>query len=128
MSHDSFHSIAVRSAKKNSPKHGVNSTRVCLFVSALLVSIVAFNLCAVDRLVTAQGTFPDPNAGCPHATCGEVSPLDSDAEHGSGSHGPGLEEKFDYAKNIVSREVSGVHAKRRRRSRISRPGHCAWSI
>ena len=44
-------------------------------MSALLASIVAFNLWVVNRSVTAQGTFPDPNAGCPHATCGEVSPL-----------------------------------------------------
>jgi hypothetical protein len=75
MSHDSLHSIAVRIAKKSSPKHGVNTTRACLLVSALLASIVAFNLWVVNRSVTAQGTFPDPNAGCPHATCGEVSPL-----------------------------------------------------
>lgn len=75
MIHDSLHSIAVRSAKKSSPKYGVNTTRACLLMSALLAGIVAFELCVVDRSVTAQGTFPDPNAGCPHATCGEVSPL-----------------------------------------------------
>lgn len=76
MSHDSLHPIAVRTAKrKSSPKNGINTTRACLLMSALLASIVAFELCVVDRSVTAQGTFPDPNAGCPHATCGEVSPL-----------------------------------------------------
>ena len=75
MSHDSRHSIAVRSAQKGSPKNSSNTTRACLLLSALLASLVAFELSVVDRSVTAQGTFPDPNAGCPHATCGEVSPL-----------------------------------------------------
>ncbi len=75
MSQDSLHSVPVRSAKKSSPKHLVNTTRACLLMSALLASIVALELCVVDRSVTAQGTFPNPNAGCPNATCGEVSPL-----------------------------------------------------
>ena len=76
MSHDSLHSIALRIAKrKTSPKHRVSTIRACLLMSALLVGLLAFGLCVVDKPVTAQGTFPDPNAGCPHATCGEVSPL-----------------------------------------------------
>ena len=72
MSQNSFRSIAMRAAKQN---HVVNRTRVCLLVCALLVCLMAFSICVVDKRVTAQGTFPDPNVGCPHATCGEVSPL-----------------------------------------------------
>ena len=76
MSYDSLHSIAVRMAKhKTSPKHRVNALRACFLMSALLAGMLAFALCVVDRPATAQSTFPDPNAGCPHATCGEVSPL-----------------------------------------------------
>ena len=76
MSHDSLHSIAVRMAKHTtSRKHRVNTVRACFLVSALLAGILAFALCMVDRPATAKSTFPDPNAGCPHATCGEVSPL-----------------------------------------------------
>lgn len=72
MSQNSFHSIAVRSAKQS---YVVNSRRVCLLVCALLVCLMAFSICVVDKRVTAQGTFPDPNVGCPHSICGEVSPL-----------------------------------------------------
>ena len=69
MSHNSVHSIAAGRAKQKT------ITRAYLVIGALLASVLAFNLCVVDKPVTAQGTFPDPNAGCPHATCGEVSPL-----------------------------------------------------
>jgi hypothetical protein len=41
----------------------------------LLISLLAINLTGPDTHVGAQSTFPDPNANCPHATCGEVSPL-----------------------------------------------------
>ena len=103
MSQNSFHSIAVRA-------HGwgyvVNSTRVCLLVCALLVCLMAFSICVVDKRVTAQGTFPDPNAGCPHATCGEVSPLipmqSTEAVH----MGLVWKRNSTYAQNIVSRKVS----------------------
>ena len=72
MNHDSTHSVVVRSAKR---RHRINTAGACLFVGILLAGIVAFDLIVVDRSVTAQSTFPDPNAGCPHAICGEVSPL-----------------------------------------------------
>jgi len=42
---------------------------------ALVACVLALSLSNSPRPVTAQGTFPDPNANCPHATCGEVSPL-----------------------------------------------------
>jgi hypothetical protein len=41
----------------------------------LLMALLAVSLSGTDRHVGAQGTFPDPNANCPHATCGEVSPF-----------------------------------------------------
>src|SRR5215212_5477995 len=41
----------------------------------LLIALLAVSLSGTDRHVGAQGTFPDPNANCPHATCGEVSPF-----------------------------------------------------
>jgi hypothetical protein len=40
----------------------------------LLALLLALNISGTDN-VGAQGTFPDPNANCPRATCGEVSPL-----------------------------------------------------
>ncbi len=46
-----------------------------ILMGALLVCLLALSLSGIDRHVTAQGAFPDPNANCPHATCGEVSPL-----------------------------------------------------
>jgi hypothetical protein len=47
-----------------------------LAASALLVCLLAFSLSDThDVVVSAQATFPDPNAGCPRAECGEVSPL-----------------------------------------------------
>src|SRR6266567_2131468 len=46
-----------------------------ILMGALLVCLLALGPSGIDRHVTAQGTFPDPNANCPHATCGEVSPL-----------------------------------------------------
>src|SRR5215831_11716636 len=46
-----------------------------ILVSALLACLLALGLAGKGRHVTAQGGFPDPNANCPHATCGEVSPL-----------------------------------------------------
>src|SRR6266536_1622240 len=46
-----------------------------ILMGALLVCLLALSLSGIDRHVTPQGAFPDPNANCPHATCGEVSPL-----------------------------------------------------
>ena len=76
MSQDSLRSIAVQTANHmTSPTHRVNTIKACILMSALVASLLAFGLWVADKPVTAQGTFPDPNAGCPHATCGEVSPL-----------------------------------------------------
>jgi hypothetical protein len=45
-------------------------------VVALLACILAVALSGTrHETVSAQDTFPDPNADCPRATCGEVSPL-----------------------------------------------------
>lgn len=46
-----------------------------ILVSAMLACLLAFSLAGNGRHVTAQAGFPDPNANCPHAACGEVSPL-----------------------------------------------------
>src|SRR5215217_2918351 len=47
-----------------------------LRAGALLACIFAVALSGTrHETVSAQGTFPDPNAGCPRASCGEVSPL-----------------------------------------------------
>src|SRR5262245_9094166 len=42
---------------------------------ALLISLLVMSLFGTDKHAGAQATFPDPNANCPHKTCGEVSPL-----------------------------------------------------
>ncbi|HZN01184.1 MAG TPA: galactose oxidase-like domain-containing protein [Pyrinomonadaceae bacterium] len=41
----------------------------------LFTSLLVLTLAGTDVRVGAQGTFPDPNAGCPPATCGQVSPF-----------------------------------------------------
>ena len=74
MSYESVCSNAQRNVRRRASIK-VNTKRACLFMGALLASLLAFNLCINDKSATAQGTFPDPNAACPHATCGEVSPL-----------------------------------------------------
>src|SRR6266508_579907 len=53
----------------------LRNKRIYLIVGALLACLLALSLTRIDTHVTAQGSFPDPNASCPHATCGEVSPL-----------------------------------------------------
>ena len=46
------------------------------FITFTLASgLLIFCLAGRDRHASAQGGFPDPNANCPHAVCGEVSPL-----------------------------------------------------
>ena len=40
-----------------------------------LVCLLALSLIDTDRHVSAQAGFPDPNANCPPATCGQVSPF-----------------------------------------------------
>ena len=75
MSYDSHHSRATRTyARRALPTHQLSRKAYVLF-AALVGCILAFSLWLADKPVTAQNTFPDPNAGCPHATCGEVSPL-----------------------------------------------------
>jgi galactose oxidase-like protein/Kelch motif protein len=49
--------------------------RFRLIAFTLLFGLLVVSLIATDRSVGAQSSFPDPNANCPHATCGEVSPL-----------------------------------------------------
>lgn len=56
-------------------RRALRGKRTYLLVGALLACLLALSLSGIDRHVTAQGTFPDPNANCPHAICGEVSPL-----------------------------------------------------
>jgi hypothetical protein len=51
-----------------------NLFRLILF-GTLVICLLAVSLIGNDRHVIAQGGFPDPNANCPHATCGEVSPF-----------------------------------------------------
>ena len=75
MSYESVCSNAQRSVRRRRASKKINIKRAYLFMGTLLASLLAFNLCVKDKLATAQSTFPDPNAGCPHATCGEVSPL-----------------------------------------------------
>ena len=41
----------------------------------LLLFLLVVSLIATDRPVGAQSGFGDPNANCPRATCGEVSPF-----------------------------------------------------
>src|ERR671918_1543952 len=49
--------------------------RAYLISFILLLCLLVLSLTVGDSRVTAQGGFPDPNANCPHATCGEVSPF-----------------------------------------------------
>ena len=75
MSHNSRYSMVMSARQRASQKNVMNTKRAFFLMFALLLSLVAFTLCLVDKPVTAQSTFPDPNANCPHATCGEVSPF-----------------------------------------------------
>jgi hypothetical protein len=50
-------------------------TRACLLAVSLLSCLLVLSLLVSNRPVGAQNGFPDPNANCPHAICGEVSPL-----------------------------------------------------
>ena len=46
-----------------------------LVLVAVLASLLAVSLPRTHQDVSAQGGFPDPNANCPRAQCGEVSPF-----------------------------------------------------
>jgi hypothetical protein len=50
-------------------------TRASLLAVSLLSCLLVLSLLVSNRPVGAQSGFPDPNANCPHAICGEVSPL-----------------------------------------------------
>ena len=49
--------------------------RAYIILFSLLLCLCALSFIVTDSPVSAQGGFPDPNANCPHATCGEVSPF-----------------------------------------------------
>ena len=55
--------------------HMLLNKRAYLIAFTLLASLLVLSLTTTDAPVSAQGGFPDPNANCPHATCGEVSPF-----------------------------------------------------
>jgi hypothetical protein len=46
-----------------------------LLLGAVLVGLLLVSLSGTGDDVSAQGGFPDPNANCPRALCGEVSPF-----------------------------------------------------
>src|SRR5215204_637579 len=50
-------------------------TVICIGAIALLGGIFSLINSSSDRTAFAQATFPDPNANCPPATCGKVSPF-----------------------------------------------------
>ena len=68
MSSREFHSISSRENRRLIKRDYVT---ILIAVNFLL----ALSLIAINRRATAQGGFADPNANCPHATCGEVSPF-----------------------------------------------------
>jgi hypothetical protein len=49
--------------------------RSYLLIAALIACLLALSLTGTHRGVSAQDGLPDPNANCPRAECGEVSPL-----------------------------------------------------
>jgi hypothetical protein len=65
-------------SRKNNPTLIVRmllNKRAYLMAFTLLACLLVLSLTTTDDPVSAQGGFPDPNANCPHATCGEVSPF-----------------------------------------------------
>lgn len=46
-----------------------------LLLGAVLLGLLLVNLSRTGDDVSAQGGFPDPNANCPRALCGQVSPF-----------------------------------------------------
>src|SRR6266540_4346898 len=67
--------LGKRAARLPFARRALRGKRSYLLVGALLACLFALSLTRIDTHVTAQGSFPDPNDNCPHATCGEVSPL-----------------------------------------------------
>src|SRR5215813_8629005 len=72
-----FCSIAFRNSdiRTTLARQVFRGKRIESLVGILVLGLLALSVTDIARHVTAQGTFPDPNANCPHATCGEVSPL-----------------------------------------------------
>jgi len=64
-------------SRKNNPKPIARmlNKHVYFITFTSLSCLLVLSLIATDRHVGAQSGFPDPNANCPHATCGEVSPF-----------------------------------------------------
>ena len=63
MSYDSLCSIARRSVwRLKSLSIKVIPKRTWVLIGALVVSLFALNFYIIDKPVTAQSTFPDPNA------------------------------------------------------------------
>src|SRR5688572_30800085 len=46
-----------------------------LLLVAVLLGLLLVSLAGTGDDVSAQGGFPDPNANCPRALCGQVSPF-----------------------------------------------------
>src|SRR5829696_2666309 len=63
------------SAKGRLSARILRTKRSYLLICTLVLSVSVLTLTSADRHAGAQSGFPDPNANCPHATCGEVSPL-----------------------------------------------------
>ena len=49
--------------------------RAYLIVLTIVSCLLVISLIGFDREAGAQSGFPDPNANCPPATCGQVSPF-----------------------------------------------------
>src|SRR5687767_10245565 len=48
---------------------------IFFLLTCLLAAYFLGTNIGTDNKVSAQTTFPDPNANCPRAVCGEVSPF-----------------------------------------------------
>jgi hypothetical protein len=55
--------------------HRIFVRRAWLVVLALIACLTVISLIQPEKNASAQIGFPDPNANCPRATCGEVSPF-----------------------------------------------------
>jgi hypothetical protein len=53
----------------------LHDKRAYLIAFTLVVCLLVLSVIGIHDGVSAQDGFPDPNANCPPATCGEVSPL-----------------------------------------------------
>ena len=62
-------------SKKRLSARTILDKRAYLMIFTLVLCLFVLTLTDANRHAGAQSGFPDPNANCPHATCGEVSPL-----------------------------------------------------